>query len=63
MYGNVVDKLQKLPSSFMSLDLVDFGRQFRNFLEPLIETNKDVQPHAVRPRIRLMEYQSGEWNL
>jgi uncharacterized protein len=37
MYKNVVERLQRLPSFYMSLDLADFSGQFRNFFAGLFE--------------------------
>lgn len=57
MYANVTEKLQRLPSCFMSLDLVDFLRQFKTFLAELIENQNEAAPGPDRPRpmIRLVE--------
>ena len=41
MYNNVMEKLERLPSSFMSLNLDDFSRQFKTFFAELIENNTE----------------------
>jgi hypothetical protein len=54
-----------LPSTFMSLDLVEFSRSFNSALAELIEggdqalrTNDDP-----RPQIRLLSSDTPDWNL
>jgi hypothetical protein len=56
MYANVTEKLNRLPSIFMSLDLVDFGKQFNVALSELIDHNNEAAPpdHSHRPQIRLL---------
>ena len=56
MHNRVVEKLQLLPSFYMSLDLADFSEQFRNFFADLIENNIEAAPAADKPRpcIRLL---------
>jgi predicted metal-dependent hydrolase len=62
MYSNVIEKLGRLPSTFMSLDLVDFSRQFRDHLSELIENNNEAPPiDKPRPNIQLLDY--TEWGL
>lgn len=64
MHANVIEKVGRLPAVFMSLDLVDFSRQFRSFLAELIENNNEAPPvNKTRPRIRLLDAGSGEWSL
>lgn len=53
MYKRVVEKLQLLPSFYMSLDLADFSVQFRNFFADLIENNIETAPLADKPRPRI----------
>jgi uncharacterized protein len=66
MYTNVMDKLERLPSFLMSLDLGDFARQFRDFFEDLIENNNEA-PHTPadrpRPLIRLLSADTADWSL
>ena len=50
MHNRVVEKLQLLPSFFMSLDLSDFAGQFRDFFADLIERNNEAAPPADKPR-------------
>ena len=50
MHKRVVEKLQLLPSFYMSLDLADFSEQFRNFFADLIENDIEVAPPADKPR-------------
>ncbi|HXG93066.1 MAG TPA: DUF309 domain-containing protein [Blastocatellia bacterium] len=56
MYNNVMEKLQRLPSFFMSLDLADFARQFKRFFTELIENENESAPPEDKPRpiIRLL---------
>lgn len=56
MYANVIEKLGRLPSIFMSLDLVDFARQFKLALSELIDNNNESAPadDSHRPRIELV---------
>lgn len=56
MYANVTEKLGRLPSSFMSLDLVNFERQFKLALSELIDNNNEAVPVDTthRPRITLL---------
>ena len=57
MYANVIEKLGRLPSTFMSLDLVDFARQFKLALSELIENNNEAAPadDKHRPGIELLK--------
>lgn len=41
MYGNVMEKLRRLPATFMSLDLEDFARQFKTFFADVIEESHE----------------------
>jgi len=65
MHANVVDKLERLPSFLMSLDLVDFSRQFRGFFTELIEHNDEAAPPTdrPRPRIELLSRDTADWSL
>lgn len=65
MYGNVITKLDRLPSFMMSLDLTDFAEQFREFFSDLIDDNNDSPPPTdrLRPRIRLMSKDTADWSL
>jgi uncharacterized protein len=65
MHANVVDKLDRLPSFLMALDLGDFSRQFRDFFAELIANNEDATPPAdrPRPRIRLLSRDTTDWSL
>jgi len=65
MHANVVDKLDRLPSFLMSLDLDDFSRQFRGFFAELIDNNDEAAPPAdrPRPRIRLLSRDTADWSL
>jgi len=64
MYNNVVDKLNRLPSCLMSLDLDDFARQFRAFFAELIDNNDQPVPASdePRPRIKLLSRET-DWSL
>jgi len=65
MHANVVDKLDRLPSFLMSLDLIDFSRQFRGFFTDLIEQNDEGAPPTdrPRPRIQLLSRDTADWSL
>jgi len=56
MHANVLEKLGRLPSVFMSLDLADFSRQFKAALSELIDNNDEAAPvgDKHRPRIELV---------
>ena len=60
-----MDKLERLPSFLMSLDLVDFSRQFRGFFIELIEHNDESAPPTdrPRPRIQLLSRDIADWSL
>lgn len=60
MYANVIEKLGRLPAIFMSLDLVDFARQFKLALSELIDNNNEGAPEddTHRPRIELVSDRS-----
>jgi predicted metal-dependent hydrolase len=50
LYRNVVEKLQRLPSFYMSLDLTDFSSQLRSFFSELTENELERPIPADRPR-------------
>lgn len=56
MYKNVIEKLQRLPSFYMSLDLADFSRRFRDFFAELIENEveRPIASDKPRPTISLL---------
>jgi predicted metal-dependent hydrolase len=56
MHKNVVEKIGRLPSVYMSLDLNDFARQFKSFLAELIEKGNEAPPpdDMLRPVIHLL---------
>jgi len=65
MHANVVEKLSRLPSVFMSLDLVEFSRSFNASLAELIERYDEAAFPADKPRpqIRLLSSDMPDWNL
>jgi uncharacterized protein len=65
MHTNVLNKLELLPSFFMSLDLSDFSRQFRHFFSRLIDDNDESPPppEQPRPKIRLLSKETEDWSL
>ena len=65
MHANVLEKLERLPSFLMSLDLDDFCRQFKGFFSQLIENNDETapRPDRPRPRIRLLSRDTTDWSL
>lgn len=56
MHARVVDKLNTLPSLFMSVDLVEFSNQYKAFFQDLIEHGIEAAPapDRQRPRITLL---------
>jgi uncharacterized protein len=56
MYKNVVEKIERLPYCFMSLDVADFSRQYKTFFAVLIESGSEAPPPETKPRplIRLL---------
>ena len=40
MYENVVTKLQSLPAAYMSIDLIAFARQFKDFFAELVDESE-----------------------
>lgn len=56
MNTNVFEKLSRLPSVFMSLDLADFACQFKIALSELLDNNNEAAPvdDKHRPRIKLL---------
>ncbi|HWP45235.1 MAG TPA: DUF309 domain-containing protein [Blastocatellia bacterium] len=56
MYENVCEKLSRLPQLYMSLDLIDFSRQYKSFFDDLIAGGAETPPPAerTRPRINLL---------
>jgi len=65
LYANVISKLDRLPAVFMSIDLVDFSRQFRAALVDLIENGNEAPPtgHKHRPHITLLGRDTDDWSL
>ncbi|MFP5261969.1 MAG: DUF309 domain-containing protein [Blastocatellia bacterium] len=63
LYKNVVEKLQRLPSFYMSLDLADFSRQFRGFFAELTEQEIEhpIPASKPRPTIRLLGGDDGDY--
>ncbi len=58
MYRNVLEKSERLPSFYMSIDVVDFIRKFKAYFSDLIERNIDTRDKDMpRPTIRLLEGQ------
>ncbi len=57
MFQNVVTKLQRLPATYMSIDLVEFARQFKWFFAEPVENENDAGDSAEkqRPAIDLMD--------
>ncbi|MEK6303591.1 MAG: DUF309 domain-containing protein [Acidobacteriota bacterium] len=64
MYQNVNTKLLRLPAMYMSIDLVEFARQFKSFFAELIEKQSEAPAADDQPRpvISLVEMDatSGE---
>ena len=65
MHANVVEKLGRLPSVFMSLDLVEFSRSFNSALAELIQRGDQAlrTTSDPRPQIRLLSSDTPDWNL
>ncbi len=54
MHKRVAEKLTALPGAYMSLDLVDFGRQFKALFRALVEEGLEApQPGMARPTLEL----------
>ncbi|HXG64263.1 MAG TPA: DUF309 domain-containing protein [Blastocatellia bacterium] len=64
MHKAVTEKLRRLPSVYMSLDLADFSRQFKSFFAELIEKGNESPPLAerARPFIRLLRADLSDLN-
>ncbi|HEX5735440.1 MAG TPA: DUF309 domain-containing protein [Blastocatellia bacterium] len=62
MYKNVCEKLTRLPSLFMSLNLAEFERQFKSFFADLIENENEttLPPDLPRPLICLSATDSND---
>lgn len=65
MHANVVEKLSRLPSVFMSLDLVEFSHNFNFALAELIERGDQAlgTTRDPRPQIRLLSSDTPDWDL
>jgi hypothetical protein len=65
MYSNVIEKLGRLPSFYMSLDLARFSSQIKTFFAELIDNNNETAPSSDKPRpqIRLLSRDTAEWSL
>ena len=61
MYQNVIDKLMRLPAVYMSIDLVEFERQFKGFFEKLIQGQSEIPASGDQPPpvISLLEVEAG----
>lgn len=61
MYQNVAAKLERLPSIYMSIDLVEFKRQVKSFFFQLVENpdEKVAAENEPRPVISLLEIDAG----
>lgn len=46
MFQNVVGKLQRLPATYMSIDLIEFARQFKVFFAELVENENEATDNA-----------------
>ena len=65
MHAYVIDKLSRLPSFMMSIDLDVFSREFRNYFAQLIENNNESVPSEdiPRPQIKLLSRDTTDWSL
>jgi hypothetical protein len=59
MYKAVSERLTRLPSTFNSLDLVDFSCQYASFFKTLIESEEELLPNAAKPRPRIALIKAG----
>jgi predicted metal-dependent hydrolase len=50
LYHNVVAKLQQLPAVYMSIDLVEFSREFKTFFAAIIENESEARAATNEPR-------------
>jgi predicted metal-dependent hydrolase len=56
LYHNVIEKLRQLPAIYMSIDLVEFSREFKSFFAELIENESArVASNKPRPVINLLD--------
>ncbi|HSF24944.1 MAG TPA: DUF309 domain-containing protein, partial [Blastocatellia bacterium] len=49
MFKNVIGKLERLPGTYMSIDLIEFARQFKSYFAGLDE-NEEAADRAEKPR-------------
>ncbi|HTG15615.1 MAG TPA: DUF309 domain-containing protein [Blastocatellia bacterium] len=49
LYHNVVAKLQRLPAVYMSIDLVEFAREFKSFFAELIKNEGEARAASTKP--------------
>jgi uncharacterized protein len=61
MYRNVTEKAPRLPAVFMSLDLIDFLRQFKTLFADLSEQGIQSAPSTEKPRLRI-RLLNGDFN-
>jgi uncharacterized protein len=57
MFENVVAKLERLPATYMSIDLIEFARRFKVFFAELVENENEAADGAEKqwPVIELMD--------
>jgi predicted metal-dependent hydrolase len=57
MFNNVISKLQQLPATYMSIDLIEFARQFKSFFDEVSEHEGEVAGgvEKQRPVIDLLD--------
>lgn len=62
MHRNVTEKLTQLPDEFMSLNVAEFARRFKEFFADLIENDREEVASAdtPRPTIRLFNVDSND---
>ena len=60
MHKNVMEKLERLPEVFMSLDLVQFKREFEEFLGDVVGKDSGATKKEDRPVIHLLKGETDE---
>jgi uncharacterized protein len=60
MHKNVIEKLERLPAVYMSLDLGKFRREFEAFLAGILDQDSVPAKNTERPVIRLLKGEAEE---
>ena len=60
MHKNVIEKLERLPDVYMSLDLAQFKREFEDFLADILDDDSVPTKEKGRPVIHLLKGEGEE---